>query len=329
LRARIFSRLDRSDEKYRSDRSLARSRRLLDCCRRFCRFAASGHSVEPRKSRGQKAEVRSQKSETRGQAEIRDQRAEVSSYFLLPTSYFLLVLCWLAFVEIGCEAWYRAHERNLVATTRWDVQWPETAPDFHELKIDEEVRRALRFDQGHAASWTWPAASSPEASSSANSKKIACLLYLFRWNAGRNSAILASSHRPEVCLPAGGWKPVADRGVRTYPTANSFALPFRHFEFRHGTPGKSTQQMAHAFYCLFEDRTPSPAAASEKRPQMAALRLRLTRNERIRQVLEGRRHLGQQVMEVVFVSRDQLPADAESRLGELVREVVLAKPGRQ
>ena len=59
-------------------------------------------------------------------------------------------------------------------------------------------------------------------------------------------------------------------------------------------------------------------------------RLSLTRNERIRLVLEGRRHLGQQVMEVVFVSRDEIPAaDAESRFSELVREVVLAQPGNQ
>jgi hypothetical protein len=56
----------------------------------------------------------------------------------------------------------------------------------------------------------------------------------------------------------------------------------------------------------------------------------LTRNERIRQVLEGRRHLGQQVMEVVFFSSEQIPAaDAESLFSELVREVVLAKPGNQ
>jgi hypothetical protein len=40
--------------------------------------------------------------------------------------------------------------------------------------------------------------------------------------------------------------------------------------------------------------------------------------------------LGQQVMEVVFVSADEIPAaDAESRFSELIREVVFAKPGSQ
>jgi hypothetical protein len=116
--------------------------------------------------------------------------------------------------------------------------------------------------------------------------------------------------------------------VRNYAVTDSFALPFRHFEFRHDTPGNSVPQLAHAFYCLWEDRAPSPSAAGSKLPQMAAAHSTWTRDERIGLVLEGRRHLGQQVMEVVFISNEQIPAaDAESRFGELVRAVVLANPG--
>ena len=249
-------------------------------------------------------------------------------YSALPTSYFLFALCWIVAAELGAHFWYRAHESNLVATTRWGVQWPEAAPNFRELKIDEEVRRQLRFDQGHGASWTVPAASSTTTSNPSGSKTIACLLYLFRWNPGRNSALLANLHRPDVCLPAIGWNQVADTGVRNYPVTTSFSLPFRHFEFRHGTPENSTPQVAHAFYCLWEDRMPSPSAAGSKLPQMAAAHSTWTRDERIRQVLDGRRHLGQQVMEVVFMSSEQIPAaDAESRFGELVRDVVLINPG--
>src|SRR5436190_8599342 len=247
-----------------------------------------------------------------------------------PVSCIVFALCWIAAVELGAYFWYRAHERNLVATTRWDVQWPEASPNFRKLKIDEEVRRQLRFDQGHAASWTWPAANSPATSNPSSSKTIACLLYLFRWNPGRHSALLANLHRPDVCLPASGWVQVADTGVRNYSVTTSFALPFRHFEFGHSIPEGSTQQVAHAFYCLWEDRMPSPSAAGSKVPQMATAHSTWTRGERIRQVLEGRRHLGQQVMEVVFVSSEQIPAaDAESRFADLVRDVVRAKPGSE
>jgi hypothetical protein len=73
---------------------------------------------------------------------------------------------------------------------------------------------------------------------------------------------------------------------------------------------------------------PSPSAAGSKLPQMATTHSTWTRDERIRQVLEGRRHLGQQVMEVVFVSSGQiLPEEAETRFGELVRDVVSVNPG--
>jgi len=60
---------------------------------------------------------------------------------------------------------------------------------------------------------------------------------------------------------------------------------------------------------------------------MAGSRSSWTRGERIRMVLEGRRHLGQQVMEVVFISSSGqlLATDAESRLHDLVRDVVFVE----
>jgi hypothetical protein len=44
-------------------------------------------------------------------------------------------------------------------------------------------------------------------------------------------------------------------------------------------------------------------------------------------VWEGRRHLGQQVIEAIFVSNESFSsADAESRLRDLVRDVVSRQP---
>jgi hypothetical protein len=49
-----------------------------------------------------------------------------------------------------------------------------------------------------------------------------------------------------------------------------------------------------------------------------------TRSERLRAVLDGRRHLGQQVMQVIFISSEPLSAaDAESHLRGLIRDVVV------
>jgi exosortase/archaeosortase family protein len=239
----------------------------------------------------------------------------------LRTSLLVAALCWLMFVEIGTAAWYRLHERNLVSGIRWSVHWPEQAPNFRKLKIDNEIRAVLRFDNGDAAAWT--------VSSAANAtepKTVSCTLFAFRWNPGKNSALLANLHRPDVCLPASGWTQVADHGVRSYPISSSVELPFRHFEFQRAFEN-STPQTAHAFYCLSEDRA---VASSGPLPtslrSMAGSRSEWTRAERIRTVLEGRRHLGQQVIQAIFISSYPFSgAEAESQLRDLVREVVVLR----
>src|SRR4029077_13215153 len=189
-----------------------------------------------------------------------------------PAPYLTAALCWLLFIEIGTTAWYRLHERQLVSGIRWSVQWPEQSPNFRKLKIAPEIRGVLRFDKGEAAAWTLTSVGAAVSAAQpataerardpntfatpvnrARENTISCLLYLFRWKPGRNSALLANLHRPDVCLPASGWTQVADDGVRNYPVSGAFELPFRHFEFQRTFDG-SVPQTAQAFYCLSEDR---------------------------------------------------------------------------
>ncbi|HEX4706295.1 MAG TPA: exosortase/archaeosortase family protein [Candidatus Udaeobacter sp.] len=285
-----------------------------------------------------KSEIRNPKSEIKGQSsEVRSQRSEVRGRWSVVSSpYVAAALCWLLFVEIGIAAWYRAHETNLVSGIRWTVQWPEHAPNFRKLNIDPEIRSVLRFDEGQTAAWMLKPPPSSESSPPAKTSgtqvnrlppnAVACYLYVFRWNPGRNSALLANLHRPDVCLPASGWTQVADDGVRNYPVTGAFELPFRHFEFQRAI-GNSAPQTAHAFYCLSEDRAAeSSAPAPTSLPGMTGSRSEWTRAERLRTVLEGRRHLGQQVIEAIFVSNEPFSsAEAESRLRDLVREVVVLR----
>jgi exosortase len=277
-----------------------------------------------------------------GRSEIRHQRSEVPGRrSVVGSSYLAAALCWLLLVEIGTAAWYRVHERNLVNTAPWSVQWPEQSPNFRKLKMDSEIRGVLRFDDGEAAAWTLtspissenvakPRASGTQVNGSGENT-ISCLLYVFRWKPGRNSALLANLHRPDVCLPASGWSQVADDGVRNYPVSAAFELPFRHFEFQRAF-GDSPPQTAHAFYCLSEDRAAGSSAPRQganlvaNSPGMSGSRSEWTRAERLRTVLEGRRHLGQQVIEVIFISSEPFSAaDAESHLRTLVRDVVVLR----
>ena len=240
------------------------------------------------------------------------------------STYLVAAICWLLLVELGTAGWYRLHERNLVTGLQWNLRWPEQASNFRKLKINEEIRAVLRFDDARAAAWT---VSSPRN----KADTVSCLLYVFRWNPGKNSALLANLHRPDVCLPASGWTQVADDGVRSYPVTGSFELPFRHFEFQRSFEG-SPPQTAQAFYCLSEDRI---AGASTRgvtnSPGMFGSRSEWTRTERLHAVLEGRRHLGQEVMQVIFISNKPLSAaEAEAQLSDLVRDVVrLHEPQKQ
>lgn len=280
------------------------------------------------KIRGQRSEIRSQRSETGSR--------QSNSSFVISHSSFLAAagLGWLIFVELAAASWYRWHERNLIATERWSVRWPASAPGFHLLKLDEQVRSTLRFDYGEAASWDYRANNSTIVSPTgvAAFPRATWFVYFFRWEPGRNSALLANLHRPDVCLPAIGWKQVADDGVRQYPTGNrggDLYLPFRHFEFRVGTKEQPPQQAAHAFYCLWEDRTPGTAAASPSRlqPGMTTFPSSWTRGERVRTVLEGRRHLGQQVMEVVLATHGLIDLkEAQADFAALLSKLIVVTP---
>jgi len=265
-----------------------------------------------------KFEIRNPKCEIKRE---RSQSAFGTPASAIPIVYMAVALCWLMFVEIGTATWYRRHERNLVSGIRWSVHWPQQAANFRKLKIDNEIRAVLRFDEGDAAAWT---ISSPV--NATEPKIVSCSLYVFRWNPGKNSALLANLHRPDVCLPASGWTQVADHGVRSYPISGSVELPFRHFEFQRAFEN-STPQTAHAFYCLSEDRAvASSAPLPTSLPSMTGSRSEWTRAERIRTVLEGRRHLGQQVIEAIFISSYPFcGADAESQLRDLLREVVVLR----
>ena len=273
--------------------------------------------------RGERPEARDRKTEERqGRFVSRISNLESPRF-----SFLIGALVWLVAVEVGSERWYRAHERNLVARTPWTVHWPESAPDFHLLKLDEEVRRTLRFDEGEAASWNCPPIESVETVGQVTSLRITCFAYFFRWKPGRNSVLLANLHRPDVCLPAIGWEQAADNGVRHYSAAASFVIPFRHFEFRHGTKEDPEQQVAHAFYCLWEDRAPPGTVAASRLPTMTTSPSTWTRGERVRAVLEGRRHLGQQVLEIVLRTRGVIDQnEAQADFAALLPKLIVFTP---
>jgi hypothetical protein len=83
-------------------------------------------------------------------------------------------------------------------------------------------------------------------------------------------------------------------------------------------------QFLHAFYCLWEDRVRRVGDSTSEEQEMARGPSEWTRTERARLVAEGRRHLGQQVMEFVISDPKQLsPVEAEDRLAGMLGQLIL------
>ncbi|MEY2518680.1 MAG: hypothetical protein QOF24_439 [Verrucomicrobiota bacterium] len=238
--------------------------------------------------------------------------------FLLPTFYFLLCLLWLVVVEAGAHAWYRAHEKNLTARSNWNVRPPEKAPGFREIKIDESVRQTLRFDLGREVTWKTIAQAGPGFSTTN-------YLFFFRWNPGSASVLRARAHRPDICLPSIGWQQLADRGAKTYLAREEIPIVARHITFRQG----NGNAVAHTFFCLQEDKTHADAPRPDL--QLAeGVQPDWSIKARFRTVRDGVRNLGQQVLEVIFVSSQPMDDQAaEDKFAQLLREAVEPEVGDQ
>lgn len=230
--------------------------------------------------------------------------------FRVHWGYATAGLAWLLAVEISAAAWYRSHENEMTLTARWNVRWPESAPGFRELKIQEGIRSTLRFDEGREVAWR-ENVEKPDAG--------VYLLYFFRWEPGTSTILRARAHRPDICLPSAGWRQIADNGIRDYQVAPQFAVPFRHFAFARENAAHSPPIYAHAFFCLREDtvRPGQESPLSDTRPD------KWSRSDRWRVVRDGIRNPGQQVMEFLMVSPHQRSSEeAAAEFGRLVPSLI-------
>lgn len=240
--------------------------------------------------------------------------SSIPFYFLNTTGYFAAALAFLLCIELGVETWYRSHEGNLQPSAQWSVRWPKSASQYREARIDERTKSILHHDEGKGAMWF------VTEHNGGLTRAATSLLYFFRWYPGHSSALLANAHRPDVCLPASGWRQTGDFGVRHYEVAPGLTIPFRHFEFTDDAPGRT--RSAHAFYCVWEDRVPkgeagAPASGNSTEPS------NWSRSERMGAVLDGRRHLGQQVMEYLLIQSQQISAaEAEDAFAAQVPELI-------
>jgi exosortase len=205
----------------------------------------------------------------------------------------LLALLWVGATELATDWWYASHEKNLVATARWSVAWPAQHYHFRKTSLPENSLAILRCSTSEAGIWH-----------DANGNEWSA--FMLRWKPGKNSAQLAKGHRPDICLPAAGARLLEDFGQISLPVGD-FRIPFHHQTFDLG--GK----VAHVFYCLWPDRVaPNEKPVLEDGSQLS----------RLYAVLAGRRHLGQQVLELV-IQGPETKSEAVTLLSKNLPELIV------
>jgi exosortase/archaeosortase family protein len=215
---------------------------------------------------------------------------------LIPPWVGIAALLWIVAGEVSSELWYRLHERELIATPRWFAEWPTQSRNFKTTILPEKSLAILRCSNSEGASWEDTQGNQWSG-------------FLLRWKPGKNSAQLAKGHRPDICFPAAGARLQQDFG-QVSVKVRDFEIPFRHQSFETG------EALVHVFYCLWPDRvSPNEKPLLEDGSQWS----------RLEAVLAGKRHLGQQVLELVLLGQ-MTQNEAVAALQRIIPDLIQVRP---
>lgn len=195
---------------------------------------------------------------------------------------------WLLITEAGTRAWFHTRESKMTKATEWSLKVSETKDAFEKKEISKAVQRSFLADEAIAGGWSEPDDSRWQ-------------IYYFRWHHGSKTAQIAKGHWPEVCLANSG------KVLRTVDTklfqVHDLSLPFRAYAFEdQGMP-------LYVFHCVWEERSSSASAID----------LGLKRNflSRVQAAWEGKRNLGQQLLEVAVWGYNDLQSAEAAFLRQL------------
>lgn len=201
----------------------------------------------------------------------------------IPAPFQWVAFVWLVFVFVGAEIWYRSHERNLIERPPWQVAWPAGNETVAALPIPESTRVILRYHEAKTAGWADPRA-------------VRWWSFFAVWKPQRAALQLVRSHSPEICLPATGRTFRAarpDLSVR----AGAISLDFRSYEFeQNGRP-------LFVFVCIQDDKQTASGAADTGEWNFAG---------RLRAAWQGKRNLGQRLLEIAVLGYDDFAQASEA-----------------
>ena len=188
----------------------------------------------------------------------------------LPGTLVTVLLAWVILIAVGTEIWYRSASPPNAAW--WRVEWPEKQAEFAEIPFSDKVKE-MAFDVGRQAHWR-------------ESDGTVWTMFHFRWLPGlAASRNFARWHNPDMCLPAAGFRRVAEYEPAIIRKGD-IELFFSTYRF------DVNDQKTFVFFCVWED---CKDPGEELRPPDE-----WNLKSRINAVLQRRRHLGQQVLEVAI-----------------------------
>ena len=217
--------------------------------------------------------------------------AESGESQTLPGGFVAALAAWVVFAAVGTEWWYRSAPAGNSAW--WRVEWPEKQPGFTEIPFTAKVRE-MQFDTGRQAHWR-------EDDGSIWS------MFHFRWLPGLAvSRTFARWHNPDLCLTSAGFRRIAEYEPAVIRQGD-IELTFRTYRFDAGS------RINFVFFCVWEDRQEPGAAVALPEQWTAATHWRA--------VLQRKRRLGQQVLEVA-ISGIENEKDARAAFERRIRALL-------
>jgi exosortase len=187
-------------------------------------------------------------------------------------------------ISLGAtEIWYRTSDAKHAGIFQWDLNFPTNRLNYKTVQLTPRVSRSLGYDEGGAATWT-------------GDRGEEWNVYFFRWNQrSLQSMFKARGHRPEVCLPASGFRQIGDFRIVSF-SKETITLPFYSYIY------EADGRVSYVFFCQWQD-------GFHQQMELAGAK----QSDRIRSVLDARRRLAMQTLEIL-ITNCATPEEAEARL---------------
>ncbi|GHC11213.1 exosortase/archaeosortase family protein [Cerasicoccus arenae] len=208
---------------------------------------------------------------------------------LLPIQPLIFAMVTMLATIPAAWFWYEWREQP-TQFSGWNLDWDNVDEQIQFDPINPRIEEVLHYSEGSLARWKGPG-------------KLEWMAYFLRWDSAR-AAQLGGIHRPEACLPAGGWELVRQDDNFIWTSPEGLELVFNTYEF------EGNGDHIYVFYCQW-DKTNFPYFEKAGRLQL----------DRLTDSWHGERKDGKIKLEI-FVYNARTRAEALSALKDILKDSI-------